>query len=59
MCCRVVAEVPGGQELGLDDVVEAELTDGHQNSSAGGPVGAVEQLGEALLPPDLLRTTFN
>ena len=53
MSGSVVAEVAGGQELGLHDVVEAELADGHQDGSTRGPVGAVEQLLEAFLAKHL------
>ena len=45
----VVLEVARLEQLLLDHVVEAELADGDEHGSAGGPVGAVEQLAEALL----------
>ena len=45
----VVLEAARLQQLLLDDVVEAELADGDEDGAARGPVGAVEQLAEALL----------
>ena len=45
----IVLEAARLEQLLLDHVVEAELADGDEHGSAGGPVGAVEQLAEALL----------
>ena len=45
----VILEAARRDQLLLDDVVEAELSDGDEHGAAGGPVGAVEQLAEALL----------
>ena len=53
MCGSVVLEVARGQELGLDDVVEAELTDGHHHGTGRGPVGPAEQLQETFLTTNL------
>ena len=49
MCRQVVLEVRSLEELGLDHVVEAELSHGDEDGPAGGPVCAGEQFGEALL----------
>ena len=46
---EVVGEVRRLEELGLDDVVEAELADGDEDGPGGRPVGAVEELPQALL----------
>ena len=45
----VILEAARRDQLLLDHVVEAELPDGDEHGAAGGPVGAVEQLAEALL----------
>ena len=45
----VVLEGARRYQLLLDDVVEAELSDGDEDGAAGGPVGPAEQLAEALL----------
>ena len=45
----VVLEAARLQQLLLDDVVEAELADGDEDGAARSPVGAVEELAEALL----------
>jgi hypothetical protein len=50
---RVVSEVPSAQQLGLDHVIEAELTNGHHDGTTGCPVGAAEELFETFLSPDL------
>lgn len=47
MRSQVVSKVLCLQQLGLDDVVEAELAHGDEHGPGGGPVGAVEQLEEA------------
>ncbi len=46
---QVVLEVVCLQKAGLDHVVEGELADGDEDGPARRPVGAVEQLAEALL----------
>ncbi len=45
----VVGEVAAVQQEPLDGVVEAELAHSHEHGPARGPVGAAEQLAEALL----------
>ena len=49
MRCEVILKVWRLEHLCLDDVVEAELADGHEHGPARRPVGAVEQLAKALL----------
>ena len=49
MRCQVVLEPSRLEHLGLDDVVEAELSDGDQDGTTGRPVRAVEELAEAFL----------
>jgi hypothetical protein len=49
----IVTEVSGGQQLCLDDIIEAELTNGHHHSPRGGPVCATKQLPKALFATDL------
>jgi hypothetical protein len=39
--------------LGLDDVVKAELPDGHHDGTRGSPIGATEQLEKPFLTADL------
>jgi len=39
--------------LGLDDVVKAELPDGHHDGTRGSPIGTTEQLEEPFLTADL------
>ena len=46
---EIVLELSRLEQLGLDDVVEAELSDRDEDGPDAGPVRAVEQLLEALL----------
>ena len=46
---EVVLELARFQQLGLDEVVEAELPDGDEDGPGGRPVGSGEELAEALL----------
>ena len=55
MGCCVVSEVTRGQELGLDDVVKAELPDGHHDGTRGCPIGPTEQFQETFLAADLAQ----
>ena len=46
---KVIREVRCAQKQALDLVIEAQLTDGHEHSSTGGPVHSIEQLLDTLL----------
>ena len=49
---QIILEAARLQQLGLDDVIEAQLPDRDENGPAGGPVRAVEELLETFLPGD-------
>ena len=46
---EVILEVGWLEQVGLDDVIEAELPDRDEDSSGWGPIGSVEQLADTLL----------
>ena len=58
MSSRVVTEVAGGQEVSLDCVVEAQLTNGHHYCPRSGPIGATEQFPETLFTKDLIKKIY-